>query len=86
MRGAVCHAHILDVKGNRAQPSEVVNTEKEHRGADRGRKQTRRGDRGGDRVLVEHGGSETRMFVRFSRGSRWILVFSSQIRPYNTPT
>lgn len=37
MRGAVCHAHILDVKGNRAQPSEVANTEKQERGADRGR-------------------------------------------------
>lgn len=54
MRGAVCHAHILDVKVNRAQPSEVVNTEEEQRGADRGRKETGRGDRGGDRVLVEH--------------------------------
>lgn len=41
--GAVCHVHILDVKVNRAQPSKVVNTEEEQRGADRGRKQTGRG-------------------------------------------
>ncbi len=43
MMGSVCHVNILDLKVNRPQPSKVVNTEKEQIGADRRRKQTRRG-------------------------------------------